>query len=110
MRAAWIGILLAACASDEPGECLPQSQSQRDVGAFILFSTCLGCHSENLAGDLRHGAPAGLDFNDADAIAEMAADIVRTAEEGSMPPETAGVPPLSDEQVDALRAFVACSE
>ncbi len=99
-----------ACGGDGSslGECPPGSQQQRSAGAFVVFTTCLGCHSSQLEGEARHGAPPGQDFDDVEIVRAMAADIYREAKDGTMPPPTSDVPRLSDAQIEAIRVYLAC--
>ena len=105
-------LLCVACGGEEAplGDCPSGAQQQASSGAFILFGTCAGCHSSQLEGADRQGAPPGMDFDDTDIIRDMAEDIYRTAVEGTMPPPSSDVPMLNAEQVEALRVYLACQE
>jgi mono/diheme cytochrome c family protein len=85
-------------------ECPPNSQEQQDLGSFILFTTCIGCHSENLEGVDRFGAPPGSDFDNAELIKAQADEIYERSIDGSMPPGGG----LNDNQLESLRAYLAC--
>jgi mono/diheme cytochrome c family protein len=90
------------------GECPDGAQTQAQSGQFVLFGTCAGCHSSQLSGDDRHGAPAGSDFDQPEVIGAMADLIYARAHAGTMPPPTSDVPRLSPAQVEALRVYLAC--
>jgi mono/diheme cytochrome c family protein len=108
----WVTLGLLACSSGGGegglGDCPPGSQSKAQNGQFVLFGTCAGCHSSQLEGEARGGAPDGLDFDRPEIIAAMAEDIYATAHAGTMPPPTSDVPRLSDAQIEALRVYLAC--
>ncbi|MCG8419518.1 MAG: cytochrome c [Proteobacteria bacterium] len=111
----WVGLLAAiltvaiGCGGDDGlGDCPPASQSQQNTGATIVFTTCIGCHSSQLQGADRRGVPDGMDFDVIDIVRDMAADIYRTAEDGSMPPPTSDVTALNSAQVEAVRVYLAC--
>jgi cytochrome c553 len=98
--------LAVGCGGDEGpvGSCPPNSQEQQDSGSFILFTTCIGCHSENLSGADRQGAPPGSNFDNAELIKAQAAEIYERSIDGTMPPGGG----LNDMQLESLRAYLAC--
>lgn len=87
------------------GECPPNSQNQQDSGAMLVFVTCVGCHSSELEGADRLGAPEGLDFDQIEIIRAEADSMFDTVVDGSMPPGGAN---FNDTQVEAFRVFLAC--
>src|SRR5690606_27152754 len=60
--------LATACPPDEElpailGECPPESTLTWDDAEPLFAQYCTHCHSTELAGDDRNGAPEGMDFN-----------------------------------------------
>ena len=65
-------------------------------GQGFLLSYCTACHAESVTGDLRHGAPDGVDFDTLENTRTWAERIrVRTLETQDMPPAGG---PLDDER------------
>ena len=94
-------------------QCSPGSTATyENFGKAFMASYCLGCHSAELTGDARLGAPPGRDFDtleqiraDADMIDEHAAagpGMVNT----EMPP--AGGPAPTDPERERLGEWLAC--
>ena len=99
-------------SSDESGapqgDCSddPVPLSWENFGEAYSANWCRGCHSAQLTGDARNGAPPGVDFNShqdvldrLERFAERAA-----AEEPTMPPT--GGP--GDEELALLRRWIEC--
>jgi hypothetical protein len=119
------GGLSAAC-SDDPSDPPVKEQpglstgstcpseptlTYENFGAYFFESYCTRCHSENPADGSRHGAPAGLNWDDIDIVRENAARIDKMAAMGpdatntTMPP---GSPrPTLGERND-LGEWLAC--
>jgi uncharacterized membrane protein len=65
-----------------------------------------GCHSSELSGADRNGAPAGLDWDDLEVVGENLDRIrVRAAETETMPPSD---PRPFDEERDMLAEWIDC--
>lgn len=100
-------LLGTGCGSEGPvGECPPNSSAQQSSGGFLLSGTCNGCHSENLQGADRAGAPVGVDFDTPALIKAQAEAIYNSVLDGSMPPGGG----LNELQIENLRVFLACIE
>ena len=104
-------------AEEQPGlstgSTCPSSSTltYENFGAAFLEEYCTRCHSENPADGSRHGAPAGLNWDDLDTVREYAARIDKMAAMGpnatntTMPP---GAPrPTLGERND-LGEWLAC--
>ncbi len=95
------------CGSEGPvGECPPNSSAQQSSGGFLLSGTCNGCHSQNLEGPDRAGAPVGMDFDTPELTKPYAAAIYDSVLDGSMPPGGG----LNELQIEDLRVYLACLE
>ena len=102
-----IALSFATACGGEEGPldvCPPNSQEQQDSGSFILFTTCIGCHSQNLSGVDRQGAPADSNFDNAELIKAQADEIYARSIDRTMPPGGG----LNDMQLESLRAYLAC--
>jgi mono/diheme cytochrome c family protein len=110
----WVTLALLACGGGGGGEevglgeCPTASRSQAQLGQFVLFGTCAGCHSSQLSGEDRSGAPEGMDFDKPEVIFAMPHEIYAAAHSGAMPPPNSEVDRLSDAQIEALRVYLAC--
>ncbi len=80
--------------------------SYRNFGGGFLAEYCTGCHSADVPANMRHDAPAGVDFNSMDRVRDHAARIYARAADGyaTMPP--AGGP--SAEARELLGEWLAC--
>ena len=98
--------MTAACGEDTGplGECPPNSESQQDLGANVIFFTCSGCHSANLTGAARQGAPVGSDYDTAEQALANAEEIYESAASGTMPPPDG----LNADQIETVRIYLAC--
>lgn len=106
--ASLLTIATACGGGSDLGECPPGSTQQQNTGASIVFTTCVGCHSSQLTGAGRFGAPVGMDFDDIEIVRDLADDVYGTAADGSMPPPNQSVSSLNDAQVEAIRVYLAC--
>jgi mono/diheme cytochrome c family protein len=111
MRIRWTGFWLVAmlagsmgCGGGGLGDCPPNSDVTQTQGRQILMDNCVTCHSSQLTGAARSGAPADYNFDDIAFVREEAAELYSEAESGAMPP-TGG---LNDSQVESLRVYLAC--
>jgi len=72
----------------------------------VFATNCLACHSSELTGPARNGAPSNINW-DTYAAARPNADraIVRAVELMTMPPDDSGIPKLNEEQRAAMLAW-----
>lgn len=90
------GVVMAGCGGEEqPEGCADSALTYETFGEAFLTSWCRGCHSRDLAEELRQGAPLEVNFNtraDARMRGRRAAFLVGDAR--TMPP--AGGPSESE--------------
>jgi uncharacterized membrane protein len=121
---AWLGalaiVLLAACGQDDvfgppTGATCPSTSASSltyaNFGQPFMTSYCTRCHSSQLMGAERQGAPLLHDFDTPQGIAPFIAHIDETTASGpdatntSMPPD-APTPTLAERQM--LGEWLAC--
>jgi hypothetical protein len=111
--------LIAACGddsgdADEGGadggeeEHLPMVDCEdgEDIPGFAdvaAFEKCAGCHSSDLSGAERNGAPSDDNWDDYEQAMEHAEEIAHEVYEGEMPPEGSGVTLTADEKSELYR-------
>lgn len=102
------GAALAAvsgCGGSSLGECPPGSEAQQATGSQIVATQCASCHSSQLSGAARAGAPESYNFDSPDGVRANAELMFEQAESGAMPKTG----PLSSSDVENLRVYLACS-
>lgn len=76
------------------------------TGQPLMLDFCAGCHSSQLSGSLRFGAPDGVDLETLEGALQHTARIrARVLEDGDMPPGGG----MNTEQLERLSAWLACS-
>ena len=105
-------LLLVACDEEEAtndtatalDECSPLTWE--NFGEGYLRSWCTGCHHTELTGDARQGAPAGVDFDDREAVLRQGERIIARAsgEAPTMPP----VGGSTDAERERLALWLRC--
>jgi len=82
------------------------SLSYENFGAQFLRRYCSGCHSVNLVGIDRHGAPELINFDSAADAVSLRVEMIRSAgaDDARMPP---GVSVLKDERA-LFREWLNC--
>jgi uncharacterized membrane protein len=94
--------------------CPPASTlTYENFGKSFVESYCTDCHSSELSGDARNGAPSFHDFDTLAGIRAVANHIDQTsgigpaAENRNMPPE--GEPQPTDAEREMLAEWIACN-
>jgi mono/diheme cytochrome c family protein len=98
-------LLTAAGCGDDLGECPADSAAQQAQGLEVLETKCMNCHSSQVSGSARLGAPSDLNFDDTGTVKDEAGEMWGEADEGAMPPTGE----LSAEDKEALRVYLACT-
>ena len=117
MRIRWhrlfaLSLLATACkgepadTADTGGVACDEITTWSTVGAPFIYTWCTPCHSPELTGEERQGAPVGVDFASYEDVLAWADRIeVRVfAEEAAMPP--AGGP--EDDELAAVSDWIGC--
>jgi hypothetical protein len=81
-----------------------------DVPAFAdvaAFDECTDCHSSDLSGSERMGAPVGFDWDEYDTAKEHAEHIAHVVFEGDMPPPGSGIT-LTNAEEQELYLWALC--
>lgn len=105
----WIGcaglLMFAAC-----GDSLPDVNCSGTVPAYsdvTALEKCSVCHSSELSGNARRGAPGGINFNTEAAADAKAEDSASEVYGGDMPPSNSGVT-LTEDEKQALYKWALC--
>ncbi len=86
----------------------PVYEGEQGIRAQIFETNCLACHSSNLSGADRNGAPEGANFDTYDAAVDHGGiAVARAAIQMDMPPSFSDLDTLSDEQKTALQNWQA---
>ncbi|MEQ1508585.1 MAG: hypothetical protein ABMB14_40510, partial [Myxococcota bacterium] len=85
-----LAVALAACHGEPSTEtdsaCDPGWVTWENFAEPQIVTWCTPCHSENLTGDLRNGAPVSVDLDTLDDARQHAARIAARVDDGTMPP------------------------
>ncbi|MCK5666374.1 MAG: cytochrome c [Thiotrichaceae bacterium] len=84
----------------------PAYEGDNGIRAQVFATHCLFCHSSELTGGQRNGAPSNVNWDTYSAALEKAdRAIVRAVDQMSMPPFFSGLPTLNQEQKEAMLAW-----
>ena len=109
-----LALLLAACGGEEPagstlaGRPCPEGSvlTWENFGAPFLRNWCTGCHSADVAGPARYGAPEGVDFDTLGAARGWRERIHARAGDANTAMPPAGGP--TSEERERLAEWLAC--
>jgi len=84
----------------------PVYDGENGIRAQVFATNCLFCHSSELTGSQRNGAPSNVNWDTFLAAAEKGdRAIVRAVDQMSMPPASRGLPTLNQQQKEAMLAW-----
>ena len=84
----------------------PVYEGANGIREQVFATNCLLCHSSNLTGSARNGAPPSVNWDTYEAtIPNASRAIVRAVEQMTMPPSFSGLPLLNDTQKAAMLAW-----
>jgi len=84
----------------------PVYEGANGIRAKVFATNCLFCHSSNLTGAARNGAPPSVNWDTFEAtIPNASRAIVRAVDQMTMPPSFSGLPVLNEEQKAAMLAW-----
>lgn len=99
-------ILFLFCIAGHAFAIDPVYEGANGIREQVFASNCLACHSSNLTGSARNGAPPSVNWDTYEAtIPNAARAIVRAVEQMTMPPSFSGLPVLNQEQRTAMLAW-----
>lgn len=115
MRVTWlllVGASLMGCKGDEPDEVVAATcgvdnpPTWNSYADGFMRTWCTPCHHPDQVGEIRHGAPEGVDFHDLEIVRAYSASIALLAltDGGSMPP--AGLAP--EPQRSRMQTWIDC--
>jgi cytochrome c5 len=86
----------------------PVYEGAEGIRAKIFETNCLACHSSELTGGDRKGAPTRVNYDTfTEAVAHGMRAVRRGVTSGNMPPASSALPALTDEQKQALTNWQA---
>lgn len=86
----------------------PVYEGDDGIREQVFESNCLACHSSDLSGSARNGAPNGSDYDTYQAAVNNGVPAVnRAVTQGNMPPSSSRLSALNDEQKQALKNWQA---
>ena len=101
-----LAVAALGCGGDGPGPCVGAPTYTNDVRP-IVEARCLACHAAGLAGDARHGAPEGLDFDSLESTEPHLEAFADALTSGRMPP-TNGPALTTAEERQLVSRWRAC--
>ena len=99
-----LSLALVACGASEPppNKCEIPPSYEKDLRPELVEAKCIQCHSENLSGLARGGAPEELNFDRYDLLESVRREFVDAITSGREPPRSAGVELEVNEEERAL--------
>jgi hypothetical protein len=104
------GMGMAGMDGDGDGQNLPEVDCTGDVPAFAdvaAFDKCTMCHSSELMGAERNGAPANANWDVEQVAVDRAEDMAMRVFMGLMPPPGSGIT-LTQAEEDQLYLWALC--
>jgi len=99
------GLLISACGSSLPDvDCSGTVPAYSEVTAL---EKCSMCHSSELSGSARRGAPGDVNYNTESAADAKAEDAASEVNGGDMPPSGSNIT-LSEDEKQALYKWALC--
>jgi mono/diheme cytochrome c family protein len=84
----------------------PAYEGTNGIREQVFATNCLVCHSSNLTGTARNGAPPSVNWDTYEAtIPNASRAIVRAVDQMTMPPSFSGLPLLNEAQRTAMLAW-----
>ncbi|MCA9493940.1 MAG: hypothetical protein KC621_28615, partial [Myxococcales bacterium] len=103
IRSEALALLLVACGRELEASAPACGDTWEEMEPFFL-SWCASCHSSELTGDLRYGAPTGVDLDTLEGVRASSDRVRAMLEAGAMPPAGG----LGEAERDATLAWLAC--
>ncbi len=107
-----LGAMVFGCGSDDSD---PPPPPEVECGATSVpiysevraFEVCTNCHSSQLSGPARNGAPTNVNFDSYEGAKANASRILTQVSSNSMPPPSSGFS-LTAEEKQELYAWIEC--
>jgi mono/diheme cytochrome c family protein len=97
------GVFVASCLAACTGSDLPQTDCSGTIPTYSqvsLINTCVGCHSSQLTGGARAGAPASVNYDTYAAAVDNATNGAAAVDSGRMP---IGAAPSAQQRDDFIQ-------
>lgn len=98
----------AGCGAEQEGlgECPPNSAAAQAAGHDVVIGRCQVCHSSQVTGTNRLGAPEDMNFDNLETVRAEAAEMFDETLSGAMPPDQGLKVTGSD--LENMRIWLAC--
>jgi cytochrome c5 len=83
----------------------PVYEGANGIREKVFATNCLACHSSDLTGAARNGAPSSVNYDTYEETVPNADLAIAEMNEGAMPPFGSGLPLLNQEQITAMLAW-----
>lgn len=84
----------------------PVYEGDNGIRATVFATNCLSCHSSELTGSQRNGAPTNINWDTySETIDNADRAVVRAVDQMTMPPSFSGLPTLDQDQKNAMLAW-----
>ncbi|MEE9338842.1 MAG: hypothetical protein V3U87_12250 [Methylococcaceae bacterium] len=102
-------ISIASCIVISQAQAIePVYEGEDGIRAMVFETNCLGCHSSELTGVDRNGAPSGSNYDTfSDASTNGGGAVKRGVENMDMPPSSSNSSALDEKQKQALKNWQA---
>lgn len=111
MKSSWNWVVVSfVCALGACGDSLPDVDCSGTVPKFsevTALEKCSTCHSSEVSGSARRGAPSSVNYNTESAANAKAEDAASEVYGGDMPPSNSGIS-LSEDEKQALYKWALC--
>lgn len=99
---------IAGCGGEEEGlgECPPNSSAAQAAGHDVVVGKCEVCHSSQVTGTNRLGAPEDLNFDKLETVRAEADEMYEETMSGEMPPDPGSK--VTGTDLENMRIWLAC--
>jgi uncharacterized membrane protein len=100
--------VIAGCGVEEEGlgKCPPNSVEAQAAGHDVVIGRCQVCHSSQVTGTNRLGAPEDMNFDNLETVRAEAGEMYDEVLSGAMPPDQGLKVTGSD--LENMRIWLAC--
>jgi uncharacterized membrane protein len=99
---------IAGCGAEEEGlgDCPPSSSAAEAAGHDVVIGKCQVCHSSQVTGTNRLGAPEDMNFDNLETVRAEAGEMYEETVSGAMPPDPGSK--VTGTDLENMRIWLAC--